>query len=340
MNADPSAPGGGSELPPDFHQLLIPTEPEPPFHDRGELERVWGAAWGAWDDVGPLRRVAVRPPGDALSVVRADAWNPQARALVDPDGRWYWTDPVPPDIDLLAAQHRGLVDALVAEGVDVEVLPPLPAPATKAIYVRDPFISVPGGVVIGRMANRMRRGEEAHLTRTLAALGLPILATIVGSGTLEGGSFVKLTPTLAAFGTSVRCNMQAAEQLREVLARLGIELLVVPVSGFSIHLDLHLAMLDVDKALVDPAGLPHWFADRLREAGIEPLWPDRREPWALNALTLRPGTVIMSDEAPRTAEQLRSRGITVHTIPFSEIHKNGGGIHCSTNELLREPAPR
>jgi N-dimethylarginine dimethylaminohydrolase len=25
-------------------------------------------------------------------------------------------------------------------------------------------------------------------------------------------------------------------------------------------------------------------------------------------------------------------------IPYDEIHHNGGGIHCSTMELLRDPA--
>jgi N-dimethylarginine dimethylaminohydrolase len=325
-------------LPPDYHQLLFPSEPEPPFLDPAELEHVWGAAWGSHDEVGPLRSVLVRPPGDALATIRGDTWDPAVQALVDPARRWYWTDPVPPDLELLAAQHRGLVDALEDSGAQVVSLPPLPAPFTKAMYVRDPLISVPGGVVVGRMAPRMRRGEEADVTRAVATLGLPILATITGTGTLEGGSFLKLTPSLAAFGTSVRCNDAAAEQLREILARLGVELLVVPLAGFSIHLDLHLLMLDADKALVDAAGLPHWLPGRLRENGIEPLWPDPREPWALNALTVSPGSVLMADECPRTAELLAARGITVRTIPYGEIHKNGGGIHCSTNELLRDPA--
>ena len=104
------------------------------------------------------------------------------------------------------------------------------------------------------MAVRARRGEEADITRIVAREGLPILSTITGTGTLEGGSFVKLQPGLAAFGTSIRCNAEAAEQLREVLARIGWELLVVPLPGYTIHIDLHLAMVDVDRALVDVPG--------------------------------------------------------------------------------------
>ena len=71
---------------------------------------------------------------------------------------------------------------------------PLGSAFTKAMYVRDPLITVPGGAVIGRMAVRMRRGEEADVTRVVAAAGLPILATMTGTATMEGGSFAKLRP--------------------------------------------------------------------------------------------------------------------------------------------------
>ena len=104
------------------------------------------------------------------------------------------------------------------------------------------------------MAVRVRRGEEAAVTREVAAAGLPILSTITGTGTLEGGSFVKLRPGLAAFGTSIRCNAEGARQLREMLARIGWELIVVPLPGYTIHIDLHIAMVDQDKALIDARG--------------------------------------------------------------------------------------
>jgi N-dimethylarginine dimethylaminohydrolase len=185
---------------------------------------------------------------------------------------------------------------------------------------------------------RMRRGEEADLTRVVGSEGMPILSTIIGTGTLEGGSFVKLRPGLAAFGTSIRCNAEAAEQLRSILAGIGWELLVVPLPGFTIHLDLHLAMLDVDKALVDVPGLPFWFLEELKARGIETVYPEPGEAWGLNALCLRPGRVLMAEGSPRTAERLDRAGVEVVTVPYDEIHKNGGGVHCSTMELVREPA--
>jgi hypothetical protein len=89
--------------------------------------------------------------------------------------------------------------------------------------------------------------------------------------------------------------------------------------------------------LVDPTGLPHWFLDKLEELGIEPVWCHPEE-WAINSLAVRPGRVLMSAGNPRPAERLERRGVEVVTLPYEEIQKNGGGIHCSTMELRRDPA--
>ncbi|MFL5826052.1 MAG: dimethylarginine dimethylaminohydrolase family protein [Thermoleophilaceae bacterium] len=322
--------------PPQAHQAAMASAAEPPFHE--ELVEVWGAPWGAADEVGPLRRVLVRRPGEELRAIRENAWDERLGALVDPDGGWYWTDRHAPDLDLVAEQHQGLVRALEAEGIEVDVADPLGGRFVKAVYARDPSITVPGGAIIGRMGVRMRRGEEPQVTRTLAGLGVPILGTITGTGTLEGGSFVKLRPGLAALGTSIRCNHEGERQLRALLELIGVELIRVPVAGYSIHIDLHFAMVDVDRALVDPAGLPYDFLVTLRELGIHTIEAARDEDWGLNLLCLRPGRVLMAEGSPQTAELLDRAGVEVVTIPYDEIHKNGGGVHCSTIELVREPA--
>jgi N-dimethylarginine dimethylaminohydrolase len=303
-----------------------------------EVAGVWGEPWGAWDEVGVLRRVLVRAPGPELELIRREAWSEEDGALVDPDGRWYWTSREPPRLELVASQHAGLVETLRGEGIEVVELPPMGGGFVKSMYVRDPLITVPGGAVILRMGVAMRRGEEPEITRRVAALGIPILATLVGSATAEGGSFVKLGHGQAAFGISIRCNPEGARQLQDVLARIGIELIVVPLPGYTIHLDLHLAMLDVDKALVNPAGLPYTFLQNLDALGIETIAAHPDEPWGINALCLRPGRVLMAAGAPRTVERLQARGIEVLTTPYDEIHHNGGGVHCSTMELIRDRA--
>ena len=324
-------------LPPDYHQTLVPAQPSPPFHDPDELERVWGRAWGASDEVGPLREVLVRPPaGPEFKEISKDHYLEAADALVDPNGAWYWTGKKPPDIGKIKDQHAQLVQALKDENVIVHELDPLPARFAKQIYVRDPVVTLRGGAVVGRLAPRMRRGEEADLTKAVARLGLPILRTISGTGLLEGGSFCKLRPGHAVVGTSVRVNDIGAGQLGEALMQMGWQLMVLPLGGFTIHIDLHLLMLDQNKALVDPTQLPYWFVDHLRELDIDPVWSLPEEPWALNGLTLRPNRVLIADNCPGTVKLLERYDVQAVTIPYDEIHKNGGGIHCSTMEILRD----
>ena len=77
----------------------------------------------------------------------------------------------------------------------------------------------------------------------------------------------------------------------------------------------------------------------LRRRGYQLIEADFAErPWALNLLARSPGRVLMAQGRPRTTERLRAYGVEVLTVPYEEIHKNGGGIHCSTNELVRAPA--
>jgi N-dimethylarginine dimethylaminohydrolase len=45
----------------------------------------------------------------------------------------------------------------------------------------------------------------------------------------------------------------------------------------------------------------------------------------------------MSAHAEMTANKLQDAGVEVVLIEYSEIHKKGGGVHCSTLPLIREP---
>jgi N-dimethylarginine dimethylaminohydrolase len=315
-----------------------PSQPLPPFDDPGELTAVWGRPWGASDEIGLLKVVLMRRPGTEFEVMTNGRFDEHLGLLVDPDRHWYWDGTAPPSLERLRAQHDGLAAALSAEGVEVVYAEQLAAPLFNGIFTRDPLMTVRGGAIIGRMAPRQRRGEEASILRVLASVGMPVLRTIAGGGTLEGGSFVKIRPDVAAVGISVRCNEDAATQLEEVLVRLGVELIRVPLNGYSIHLDGHLAMLDHDKALVDGARLPYWFLDRLRGMGIQLIWRHPGEDWSVNCIATRPGRVIMSDSSPRTQELLEHHGVEVITVPYDEVQKFSGGVHCSTMELLRESA--
>ncbi|MCM8748975.1 arginine deiminase family protein [Thermomicrobiaceae bacterium CFH 74404] len=327
-----------------YHVVLerIPPRAEPAFEAQEMQERVWGRTWGVHNDVGRLRLCVVHRPGDEMTVIDPRKYDSTIAALIDDDEQWYWRDRQGPDIARMQAQHNGLVAALRSEGVEVVYVDGPPGDP-KAVFTRDQAIAVKGGAVICRMGpvgsrpGYGRRGEEAYMTRLIAGLGMPILRTIHGTGLLEGGSFCFLNETTAAVGMSFRQNEAGVRQIEQVLAEQGVRLVRVPLTGHSLHLDGCIVMVDYDKAIVNVTRLPYWFLDLLTELGIQVIhvWPTEQK--AVNCLAVRPGRVIIAAGCPRTVERLHRAGIETIEIPYDEVHKNGGGIHCSTLPLVRDP---
>ena len=321
-----------------YHEVLkyISSQPFPPFEAPEMLEKVWKRRWGVRNHIDPLRMVLVRRPGDELKSATEEFYDEKIGAIVDKaGGRFYFRSNKAPDIPLMQKQHDALVEALRKEGVEVVYLKDPDLPFTKIQFTRDPVVSVNGGVIIGRMAGVMRRGEELSVLKTVASLGIPILRTVHGNGTFEGGSFIFINDKTAAVGLSQRVSEEGARQVEEVLKIQGVELIRVHLAGFTNHLDECMMMIDGNRALIHTASLPYGFIRRLLDMNIRLIDVHPEEPHAVNGLAVRPGRVILSDDTDRTAEILRKEGVEVVQVNISEIRKNGGGVHCSTCELLR-----
>jgi N-dimethylarginine dimethylaminohydrolase len=261
----------------------------------------------------------------------------EAQAWVSPDKMWYWKGRERPDLARAQAQHDALVRALQEEGVEVAYLENPLSNMTKSVFTRDPAIIVKGGAIICRMGVSYRRGEELPFTRSLAKLGMPILHTIHGTGLMEGGSFVWLNPETAVVSIGHRCNAEGARQVGEVLKTLGVELLCVDNMGYGLHIDGSFVMVNTDLALAFIQDLPWWFLQRLEELGIHILDADPYDgAFGVNCLAVQPGRVLMSSHAERTAERLNKAGVEVLLVEYDELHKSGGGIHCSTLPLIRD----
>ena len=215
-------------------------------------------------------------------------------------------------------EHDALVEALSREGAEVVHVGGSPTDP-KAMFTRDNGLIVPGGAIICRMGpvgarpGMGRRGEEAHASRVIAGLGMPILRTIHGTGLFEGGSFALLNGTTAVAGLSFRQNDEAARQIEEVLAVLGIRLLRVPLAGHALHIDGQLVMVDEDLALINIERTPYWFLDTLRDLKIR--WVEVHHadnPRVLNCLAVRPGKVLLAiNNGDGTAKRLVDHGVEV-----------------------------
>ena len=312
---------------------------DPPHEDPAELEASWGRAWGLSNDVGRIRSILMHRPGPEMGVVDPSKRIDRIGSYGDLDEHWYFQSEEPPDVPAMQAQHDALVAALERRGVEIVYQEGVGDRMLKAVYTRDPLQMVKGGAIVNRMGTRIRRGEELVTTRTLAKHGIPILRTLNGSAVMEGGTFAWLNDRTAVIGCGVRVNREGARQVGEVLAAQGVELIVIDLVGYDIHLDVGFLMVDADLALVSPMNLPHAFLRTLKDLGIDTveITPED-DGWIVNGLAVAPRELLIpAGASERTLEELDRKGVTWEVIPYDKVHLNGGGLHCSTTPLIRDP---
>ncbi len=311
----------------------------PPHEDPAEMESTWGRVWGLSNDVGQIRTVLMHRPGVEMEIVDPSKRIESIGSYGDLAEHWYFQSEDAPDIPTMQAQHDAFVAALERRGVEVVYQQGVGDRHLKAVYTRDPLIMVKGGAIVNRMGTRIRRGEERVTSQTLAALGVPILRTLSGSAVMEGGSFAWLNDANAVIGTGVRVNREGAKQVGEVLASQGVTLHVIDLVGYDIHIDVGFLMIDTDLAMVSPMNLPYAFLELLKELKIDTIeLTPRDDGWINNGLAVAPRDLLIPEGASdQTLAELDRRGVKVEVIPFDKVHLNGGGLHCSTTPLYRDP---
>lgn len=312
-----------------------------PFHDPELLEAIWKLRWGTDNPIGPVRLVLMHAPGEEVLQLHDPVGVIESGPVLlqHIKGRLSKNSGTSaPKLKRLQAQHQALAAALEKEGVRILWLDKPAGPWPESMFTRDLGMVIPGGIILSRFALYVRYGETPLAARTLSAAGVPILGMIQGSGFAEGGSFIMLDGQTAVLGRSERVNPEGIAQVRHLLSLQQIELIVVDLPASIIHLDEAFLMVDRRKALVNTALLPYWFLDELHRRDIELLHVDPRDPTlTINGLTLAPGKVLFSADGKHTIDLLSSQGVEVIPVDISEIAKMGGGIHCCTLPLIREP---
>ena len=308
----------------------------------GEVYReVWGSGFGIPNAVGKIRRVIVHRPGEELVALKNSSYEEEAgaRILKDEKGRIrsYWKGDGYPDIELMQRQHDAMTNILREEGIEVINWDDPRHAWPNMTFARDFAEMTPHGAVLSRYAMFFHQGETPIGQKLMADLGIPIVGAIQGTGTMEGGSFCLMDPHTAVVGRSVRINDEGIEQMRRLLSYQGIDLIVVDMPAFYIHLDEAFIPVDRDKVLCSTFILPFWFLHLLEERGYQIIETDRDDPFLTNnCLTLEPGKVLFSSYGTRTIRNLKNAGVDVVPVDISEINKLGGGIHCSTLPVLRD----
>jgi N-dimethylarginine dimethylaminohydrolase len=279
--------------------------------------------------VDPLRRVLVRRPDAAFG-------------NADPT-RWHYTSQ--PDLVAAQAEHDALAATLREDGCEViyhdAALPDL----ADAVFTHDPVIVTDAGAIVLRMGKAERRGEEAAIAATLQDIGVPVLATLDGAATAEGGDLLWLDRDTLAVGRGYRTNAEGFRQLTAILRPLGVETIEVQLPhgdgpASCLHLMSLISMLDHDLAVVYPPLVPVPFMELLRDRDIELVEVPVEEYPTMgpNVLALAPRKCLAVDGNPVTVKRMEAAGCEVLTYVGRELSlKAEGGATCLTRPILRSP---
>jgi len=289
---------------------------------------IWNYEPSVRSEVGKLQRVLVHEPGEEF------------KSVVDPDA-WGWEGL--PRRKQAAKEHSKLVEVLEENGVTVHELGETDERLAESLFVRDVGFAIEGGLVLGKMVEEVRHGEEVRLTERTVDLGIPIYHSVHGPGGFESGNMVWLDEDTVAIGRSKTTNAEGIRQIRSVLDTYGIEIVEVPIFGSTqstgqTHLALVFGMVDTDLALVYPQAVPSEFRDLLNDRGIETVEVPMREQRnrVTSTIVIEPGHVIVAAGNPATCQALEERGVNVVELDIREIKKTVGGLKGLVLPLERE----
>ncbi len=271
-----------------------------------------------------LKQVLLHPPG------------PEFTSITNPDE--YQMLEIP-DWKLAREQHFLLADTYKNLGVAVTYVEPGISSSPNQIFCADLLFMTPEGVILARPASKIRAGEERWVARRLTNLGIPILRTLQGKAVFEGADALWINNKSVLIGRGLRTNSEAIIQIKEVLNRMGIEVIPVDLPIGTMHLMGILRFIDHDFVITWSYRLAWKAIEAIKTNGYRIHFvPDEKEAdnnGAVNFVTVGPREIIMSAGNPNTQEYLESQNVTCHTVEVCELQKAAGGIGCLTGILER-----
>jgi N-dimethylarginine dimethylaminohydrolase len=322
----------------DTHHPQVPTR----FEE--EVKKFWGKEWKSNTEIGRLRLVMMHRPSSEINIIKP------------PYEDWRWLGK--PDLDRMVQEHERLVKAYRDEGVEVIIRKPEPrenARLVKSMYTEDPSFPAVRGMIIGRMYDDLRRGEELYTYQTLAEIGCPVVGIVHGTGMVEGGGLNWLDEKHLSIVVHhdrlntcepnvVVANEEGARQVERILKEQDPEVDVRIGPGYGGWGSLWLWPIDKHTSISDPKLLDQTFVKWLKaEMKWTFLIPPRELSFmSVSGIALRPGKIIKPTGTPKGTKWLESQGIEVVEVDVTSLvaPENTGTIQCLTRELIRDPEPK
>ncbi len=230
-------------------------------------------------------------------------------------------DRAPVDVELALEQWTGYVEAFRSHGWLVTELEPADA-HPDGVFVEDTLVVFGELAVLTSPGASSRVGEVASTQEGLGRLiadGLPLeVSQIEPPGCLDGGDVLKVG-RVAYVGRSSRTDAAGIAQLRALIEPRGWTLREVPVTRV-LHLKSAVTAL--------PDGTIIGWPRNVDDPDVFPQFLPVPEEHGTAVVDLNGDSILISSDAPRTAEFLATRGLDVKRVPLSEFEKLEGCVTC------------
>lgn len=232
-------------------------------------------------------------------------------------------------------EHDSLIEIYKQNGIDVVIQPPKEK-LTSMVFARDFGFNLKEGFVLGKFKEPIRQRESDLYTKTLEAIGVPMIARCT-EGVVEGGDFWQLEEKVLAIGKLQRSNEAGIDNIRQQLKPYGYSIIEVASDPRYLHLDMIFNIVGEKTAVAYVGGLPEHFRAYLAEQNYDiiPIEEEGVFKHFCNLQALGDKKVISLTSNTAVNRQLRDRGFTVFELAAEEILKTGGGPHCMTFPVKR-----
>ena len=236
--------------------------------------------------------------------------------------------------DAKVEQWNQLKDAFEGIGVELSLITPQQG-LPDMVYV-DVGVIYEKTFIPSNFKFPERQPERAHFVKWFEDHGYTI-APIDSAFSFEGHGDTLWSGKNLYCGFGFRTSVEAHQELREIFARLGADVNVVPVELVDdrfYHLDTTFCPLDDKRALIYKPGVSKnalaMLAKRLEL--IEVSEEDALK-FACNAVVVDKHVLIPAG-ATQTNKTLETLGYMVHEIEMTEFMKGGGACKCLSMPLV------
>jgi N-dimethylarginine dimethylaminohydrolase len=244
------------------------------------------------------------------------------------------------DRDRAIREHQNLAEAIQTTGAEIVWVEPRKEMPYQ-VFTRDLGVTTASGAFLGPFTFEMRRGEEDVAIPFIEKV-VPIWKKISPEEgvVFEGGDFMYMNDHTVALGIGARTTPKGAEIVKKAMAEIDVEVIKVPFHPSFCHIDMIFNVVAEKVCVACVSALPDEFLSKLKAENWQIVETTPEDVLTLlgNLFAVDVGVVISPVHNKRINSALHALGVKIIEVELEELLKCGGGPHCMTFPLLRDPA--